>query len=362
MTIRNRRAPLLRWYRRHRRDLPWRRTRDPYAIWVSEVMLQQTQVATVLPFYVRFLERFPDVAALAAATEEQVLAAWSGLGYYRRARLLRQGARRVVSEHGGSIPDTVEGLLAIPGIGRYTAGAIASVAFARAAPIVDGNVKRVFARWLAEPAPAPRRLWALAAEIAPGADPGDLNQALMELGATVCTPRTPRCGACPVSRTCAGRAAGAPERFPAPAAARPIRPVAAAVALIVRRGRVLLERRRPEGPLRGAWDLPARRIPSRRDGRDVLKAALAGDHGLDARDFSKAGVARHAILDQRLTLSVYTATPSGRSPSPDLRWASLAALAAEPVSGATLKILRANGPGLPSISGSAPKARSKPAP
>jgi A/G-specific adenine glycosylase len=325
-------------------------------------MLQQTQVATVVPFYTRFLERFPDVAALAAASEEQVLAAWSGLGYYRRARALREGARAVVADHGGAIPDTVEGLLAIPGIGRYTAGAIASVAFGRAAPLVDGNVKRVFARWLAEPSPSPKRLWALAEEIAPGAAPGELNQALMELGATVCVPRAPRCRACPVARSCAGRASGTPERFPSAAPAKPARAVAAAVAVIVHRGRVLLERRRPEGPLRGAWDLPARKVPPRRDGREVLKAALSADHGLGVRGFVHAGVARHSILDQRLTLSIYTGSPSRRSPSPDLRWVPLDALASEPVSGATLKVLRAKGPGRPSIIGTAPKARSNPAP
>lgn len=362
MTVRDRRPKLLRWYRKHRRDLPWRRTRDPYAIWVSEVMLQQTQVATVIPFYLRFLERFPDVAALAAASEEQVLGAWSGLGYYRRARALREGAIAVVADHGGSLPDTVEGLLEIPGIGRYTAGAIASVAFGRPAPIVDGNVKRVFARWLAEPSPTPGRSWALAEEIVPGPDPGDLNQALMELGATVCTPRAPRCAECPVASTCAGRASGEPSRFPAAAPARPVRAVSVAVALIARRGEVLLERRRAGGPLRGAWDLPARRIPVRRTGGGTLRAALAADHGLKVVHLREDGRERHSILDQRLTLAIYTATPSGRCSSSDLRWVPLGSIAAEPVSGATLKVLRGRASGFPSISASAPKARSKPAP
>jgi A/G-specific adenine glycosylase len=360
--IRDRRAPLLRWYRRNRRDLPWRRTRDPYAIWVSEVMLQQTQVATVIPYYARFLERFPDVASLAAASEEGVLAAWSGLGYYRRARALRDGARAVVAEHGGSIPDTVEGLQTIPGIGRYTAGAIASVAFGRPAPIVDGNVKRVFARWLAQPSPSSKRLWQLAEEIAPGTAPGDLNQALMELGATVCTPRAPRCGICPVAHACAARASGEPERFPAPAPAKAVRTVAVAVAVVLHRGRLLLERRRPDGPLRGAWDLPARPVPARRDGGRVLESALAGEHGLEVRKLREAGTVRHSILDRRLTLTIYTATSSARGASPDLRWVPLDALASEPVSGATLKVLRAHAGVLPSISGKAPKARSKPAP
>ena len=362
MTLRDRRGPLLRWYRRNRRDLPWRRTRDPYAIWVSEVMLQQTQVATVTPYYARFLERFPTVTALASASEEQVLAAWSGLGYYRRARSLREGARAVVAEHAGKIPDSVEALAAIAGIGRYTAGAIVSVAFGRPAPIVDGNVKRVFARWLAEPAPAPARLWALAGEIVPGASPGDLNQALMELGATVCTPRAPRCGSCPVARGCAARAEGRPERYPAASPRKPVRVVAVAVAVLVHRGRVLLERRRPRGPLRGEWDLPARRVSSRGDAVDALRRALAREHGLEVGALRPAGSARHSILDRRLVLSVYTGAVSLRAGSAELRWVAPDALDSEPVSGATLKVLGRTGSGFPSIRGSAPNARSKPAP
>lgn len=213
------RSALLAHFERHGRDLPWRRSRDPYAIWVSEVMLQQTRVETVIPYYTRFLERFPTPRALADAPLESVLAAWAGLGYYRRARLLHAGARAVVAQHGGVLPGDVKALRALPGVGDYTAGAIASIAFGLPEPVVDGNVERVIARLFAlrgDPrrAPTRARLWALARRFADCDRPGDVNQALMDLGATVCLPVHPRCLLCPVRRFCAAHAQGDPERYP----------------------------------------------------------------------------------------------------------------------------------------------------
>ena len=217
------RAALLAWYRAERRDLPWRRTRDPYAIWVSETMLQQTRVEAVIPYYERFLARFPTVGALATADLDDVLSAWAGLGYYSRARNLKRAAEQVVADHAGCLPAAPDALRELPGIGRYTAGAIASIAFDRPAPIVDGNVARVLARLhgLREPieqSAVRARLWAEAERLADGPAPGDLNQALMELGARICVPGTPRCDACPVSPFCdarrAGDAASLPVRAP----------------------------------------------------------------------------------------------------------------------------------------------------
>jgi A/G-specific adenine glycosylase len=196
---------LLRWYDRNRRDLPWRRTRDPYAIWLSEIMLQQTRVAAVLEHYRIFLEKFPDIRALAAAPEDSVLAAWSGLGYYRRARMLHRCAQEVVTREKGLFPETAAALRELPGIGRYTAAAIASIAFGEPAAVVDGNVERVLQRvdgrnlTLAQ-------IWERAQEFVPTSRPGDFNQAMMELGATVCQPREPRCAMCPVAELCATRA------------------------------------------------------------------------------------------------------------------------------------------------------------
>jgi A/G-specific adenine glycosylase len=193
---------LLTWYDRHRRDLPWRNTRDPYRVWLSEIMLQQTRVAAVLDHYHNFLERFPDLQTLAAAPEDAVLAAWSGLGYYRRARMLHRCARQLVNEMDGRFPQNSESLARLPGIGRYTAAAIGSIAFAEPAAVVDGNVERVLSR-LAGTQLAVAETWQRAQELLPCSRPGDFNQAMMELGATVCLPRDPSCGACPVRKWCA---------------------------------------------------------------------------------------------------------------------------------------------------------------
>jgi len=205
---RERRERLLRWYRAHRRDLPWRRTRDPYAIWIAEAMLQQTRVETVIPYYERFLARFPDVASLARAEPDALLGAWAGLGYYSRARNLRRAAEAIATRHGGRLPETAAALEALPGIGRYTAGAVASLAFGAAVPAVDTNAMRVLARVFGlrgrkGTARHERRVWALAEALVPRRRSADWNQALMDLGATICTARVPRCPSCPVRRHCA---------------------------------------------------------------------------------------------------------------------------------------------------------------
>lgn len=205
------RRALLRWYDAHRRDLPWRKTRDPYRIWLSEIMLQQTRVAAVLEHYRIFLERFPSVEVLASASESDVLAAWSGLGYYRRARMLRQCAQQIVEQHGGLFPRNSADLLALPGIGRYTAAAIASIAFNEPVAVVDGNVERVVQRLIGHTLAA-RQIWEYAQEFLARSRPGDFNQAMMELGATVCVPREPRCLACPVRRWCATKGEGSPAK------------------------------------------------------------------------------------------------------------------------------------------------------
>jgi A/G-specific adenine glycosylase len=338
------RAPILRWYRRKKRDLPWRRTADPYAIWVSEAMLQQTTVAAVIPYWERFVERFPDAASLAASREEDVLALWSGLGYYRRARALRQGALAVMERHGGRLPDDPEALMALPGIGRYTAGAIASVAFGREAPVVDGNVKRVFSRLFAmrgDGASATRAYWSIAGSLVKGAAPGDWNQALMELGATVCTPRAPRCASCPVADRCRARRSGRIAAFPARAPSKPTRLVPVAMIWIERRGRILLERRVPTGPLRGAWDLPAVVVEGDDPGRAIARA-LSKRHGLRVRPGRILLRAKHAILRTRLAIDVVEAAPAASVPNGSaLRWIAIDRLGEAAISGATAKIARA---------------------
>ncbi len=339
-TIRSR---LLQWYDDTRRDLPWRRTTDPYAIWVSEVMLQQTRVAAVLPYFERFLQRFPTIEALAAAPEERVLAAWSGLGYYRRARALRRGAQLVVERHAGRVPRDPAQLRALPGIGRYTAGAISSLAFDLAEPIVDGNVRRVLARLFAVDgrrigrAAEQRRLWDLARKLVPGPHPGKLNQALMELGAVVCLPGQPDCDACPVSVSCAARSRGAIERYPSPT--RRSVPVErhVAVAVVRRGGRVLLERPGATSPFRGTWDLPAVAANA-----DRLRGLLHERHGLRVEIGEPVARLTHGVLDQVLRLHIHPGRLLGGSIGrvDDLRWIAPASIDEVAVSGATRKVLR----------------------
>lgn len=277
------RAVLRDWYASNRRDLPFRNVADPYAVLVSEVMLQQTQVARVLPFYLAWMEAFPDVAALAAAPREAVLMRWQGLGYYARARNLHRAAAEIVARHGGRVPDDVDALLALPGIGAYTAGAVASIAFGRRVPAVDGNVRRVLARLLAlreDPASAygARQIESLAAAIADGPAPGELNQALMELGATVCRPRDPRCADCPLTAHCTAFATGVQHEVPF---RRPTKPRARRRALAWRierpeDGRILVARRSEHGLLGGLWEFPLVDLAEDAHGTDEIDETNVG--------------------------------------------------------------------------------------
>jgi A/G-specific adenine glycosylase len=249
------RLRLLRWYDANKRDLPWRRSRDPYRIWVSEIMLQQTRVGAVLAHYDAFLSRFPDVSALARARANSVLAAWSGLGYYRRARAMHACARELVRNHGGEFPRSREALCKLPGIGRYTSAAIASIAFGEACAVLDGNVKRVLRRLLAMTAPTQEPLWSAAERLLSRARPGDFNQAMMELGATVCLPKLPRCPECPIAAWCATRGADSRKKNSAPQLKQEV-----AFRLAVRRRSVFLVKRSNQvSVMPGMWELPQMR-------------------------------------------------------------------------------------------------------
>ena len=335
------RAPLLAWYAAHKRDLPWRRDPRPWPVWVSEVMLQQTRVESVLPYFERFLVRFPTPAALAAAPLDEVLTLWAGLGYYRRARHLHAAAAQVVERHGGEVPADAEAFGALTGVGRYTCGAVQSIAFGHRAPVLDGNVERVLCRLdrvaLDPRAPDVRRgLWARAAKLADHPRPGDVNQALMELGATVCTPRSPRCEACPLSAVCAARAGGDAERLPIKAA-RPERARVVVVAGLSRddAGRIWMARRPDEGLLAGLWELPGVEVPS---------ADPAHLGALGMRAGGEPVVIEHGFTHRVWTLHVFRAlgTPA-RSHHSAVRAVAEADLAALALSGPTLKALRACG-------------------
>ena len=304
--MRKLRETLLGWYAAFRRDLPWRRSRDPYAIWLSEIMLQQTRVETVIPYFARFLARFPDVRTLAAAPEADVLAAWSGLGYYRRARLLHRGAK-VVADAGGDVPRTRAALLDVPGIGRYTAGAIASIAFGEAVGLVDGNVARVLARLFAiedDVKKSLKRFERLADTLVSPDDPGAFNQALMELGATVCTPRSPRCDACPVASMCQARAEGRQASLPVVSAKAASPTVAQRALVLVRGSAFVLMRRSARGIFAGLWEPPRFEATAR--------AETAALRQLGVRGASRVGGVVHVLTHRRLEIDVLVATAPKR--------------------------------------------------
>ncbi len=306
---------LLAWYDEAHRDLPWRRTKDPYAVWLSEVMLQQTRVETVIPYFERFLLELPTVTALAEAAPDDVLRLWSGLGYYRRARMLHEGARQIVRGRAGRFPDTAPGLAEVRGIGRYTAGAIASIAFGERAAVVDGNVVRVLTRIFAvnedvRCAAGLRRIWALAGELVPDPRAGDWNQSLMELGATTCTPRAPRCPACPVRRYCQAHARGLEADLPnlRPKATAALRRQVALVATVS--GGVVLGRRRPQGLFGGLWEPPT--MAHLEPGEDA-RTAFGGLLGVRIRRVTEAGVVTHLLSHRRLETTVLS-TKLSRAP------------------------------------------------
>lgn len=301
------RAKLLSWFEREKRDLPWRGTGDPYAIWVSEVMLQQTTVQTVLPRYGAFLRRFPNVGALARAREDSVLAAWSGLGYYSRARNLRRAAKEIVSRHGGAVPSDVELLRKLPGFGPYTAAAVAAIAFGRPTLPMDANIRRVVSRLFATPAPAgflPRIIGRVRA--------GDSIAALFDLGQSICRPRTPRCAICPLARDCRARREGSVASFPEKKSLAPFRPIYLCAAAISRGGRFWL-RRRNSTWLSGLWEFPAVEAPSRREARAAFHR-LYGSAAL-------VGAVEHTVVRRKIRVELYR---TGRAPrDSEGRWMTI---------------------------------------
>jgi A/G-specific adenine glycosylase len=301
------RCRLLRWFSRSRRDLPWRRDRDPYRIWVSEVMLQQTQVATVIPYFERFLAAFPSVQALATADEQEVLRLWEGLGYYRRARDLHQAARRVVAEHAGRIPDDQVALQTLPGIGRYTMGAILSQAFDQRLPILEANSQRVLSRLFGrveDPRSAPGRrwLWNTAEALLPTRAVGEFNQALMELGAIVCTPAAPRCPECPLAGLCEARRLGAQEQIPRTADG-PETVAVREAAVVVRRGAAVLLLQRPErGRWAGLWEFPHGPLKQGETYEEAACRLLSELTAVQAEIGPELRTLRHSVTYHRITM------------------------------------------------------------
>lgn len=334
---------LLGWYGREGRDLPWRQTRDPYRIWLSEIMLQQTTVVAVIPYYERFLTAFPTVASLAAASLDEVLALWAGLGYYSRARNLHRTARLVV-ETGGVFPDTLEGLMALPGVGRSTAGAILSIAYDQPAPILDGNVRRVLVRlmaWREDPRSreAEKQLWRWAEALTSRDRPHDYAQAIMDLGATVCTPQEPDCAACPLASCCVAHALGMARTLPIRRKKPPV-PVRSEVTLLLQHGDALLVRQRPaEGLLGGLWEFPVVDHAAAEPVRSVAEALLTSLGRGD--ELKEVGALPHAYSHFKLVSTVYAAVCTERrvAEKTGYVWRSRQALQALPLHGAHRKVL-----------------------
>ena len=339
------RERLLTWFDTHQRKLPWRATRDPYAIWVSEVMLQQTQVDRVIGYWKRFLERFPTVHALAGAEVADVLSMWTGLGYYSRARNLHRAAREIVERFGGALPGSVDALESLPGFGRYTAGAVASIAFGVEASLVDGNVARVFARLFEIDGPPGDRareatMWATAEQLVRGPRPGDWNQALMELGATICLPQRPQCLLCPVQAQCGALAHGRVDVLPPPKKAAARKRLEFVVAVAQRKDSVLLARREEKGLFGGLWELPgAAPVPSQ--AADVTLRSILGAR---AEIGPELAIVERTLTHRDLVLRLHPVEMPARLPKPppgylEWKWVHRSELAALGMSSAMLSAI-----------------------
>ncbi len=310
---------LLRWFKKNARTLPWRRSRDPYAVWVSEIMLQQTTVAAVIPYFERFLADFPNVAGLAAATEQQVLRHWEGLGYYRRARQLHAAAQQIVATHGGEFPRTLDEVNSLPGIGPYTSGAILSIAFDARLPILEANTVRLLSRlagYRHDPhSTAGRaRLWQIAESLLPKRNCGAFNQALMEVGSLICTPRQPKCDDCPLRPHCRAFAAGLQDKIPLPKVKPVVEQVREAALVIRRSGRVLIWQWQPKERWAGLWDFPRFPLPeaSQTDPRAALNGLLSQRTGVTVGPIERFATINHSVTRFRIALDCFRADCQGK--------------------------------------------------
>ncbi len=299
---------LLHWFAKNKRDLPWRKTRDPYAIWVSEIMLQQTQVATVIPYYQKFLKTFPTIRSLARADLSRVLKAWEGLGYYSRARNLHRASRIILNHFNGKIPENLKDLLRLPGIGRYTAGAILSIAYNKETPVLDGNVKRVLSRLFAVSGDSKKTeefLWPLSESLIPKGSPGAFNQALMDLGSMICTPKHPNCPGCPLKNLCQGYLSGKPESYPLRSIKKEVPHIEAIAAVIQKDEKVLLRQRPPKGLLGGLWEFPNWPLDGQKESVNYLRLKVRSDLGLKVKWKRPIGTFNQTYSHFKLTLHVF---------------------------------------------------------
>jgi A/G-specific adenine glycosylase len=301
---------LVNWYQANARDLPWRRTTDPYAIWVSEIMLQQTRVETVIPYYNNWLSDLPTLGSLALADQDQVLKLWEGLGYYRRALNLHKAAKLVEEDFNGNIPEDAKTLESLPGIGRYTAGAISSIAFDHHAPILDGNIRRVFSRLFNITTPlksseTENKLWQIAEDLLPDKKPGEFNQALMELGALLCLPTNPNCTSCPLVEQCQANQLGIQESLPVRMVKDPLPHYQVAAAVIEKDQRVLIAKRPPDGLLGGLWEFPGGKQEGAETLPETLRREIQEELDLEIEVGDQLGSYQHAYTHYKVTLHAY---------------------------------------------------------
>lgn len=317
---------LLNWYHKNKRTLPWRDHPDAYAVWVSEIMLQQTRVETVIPYFEKWMRLFPSVVDLAEASEQEVLAAWEGLGYYSRARNLHKASKIVARKYDGNLPDDLVELIMLPGIGRYTAGAIASIAFGKDEPALDGNLKRVYARLFdseeSVDSPAGEKwLWDIARCNLPKGKAGDFNQALMDLGATICIPKNPRCLICPLMKLCQACANGTQQLRPVRKPKKMVPHYVQVAGVVMRRGKVLLVQRPPKGLLGGMWEFPNGRVDG--DPAEELAKALRSEYNLKVQRREALGVVQHAYTHFRVTVHAFRCDFSSMSNEQEFKWVAL---------------------------------------
>jgi A/G-specific adenine glycosylase len=331
---------LLDWYRDHARSLPWRANPEPYRVWIAEVMLQQTRVETVLPYYERWMTCFPTLESLAQASQQEVLSAWEGLGYYSRARNLHRSAQIVMDELAGKFPQDVKSLRRLPGIGRYTAGAIASIAFGQDEPALDGNIRRVLSRVYDVRHPArskesEKELWKLAAAQLPPGRAGEYNQALMDLGSSICTPRQPDCPACPLIDNCRAYFLGVQTERPLKLETKPVPHHIVGAAIIQRAGQVLIAQRPQDGLLGGLWEFPGGKIDSGEELAAGLKREICEELGVEIEVGAAYGIYQHAYTHFRVTLHAYLCQLNGRQPQKlyhtDLAWTDIPSLVDYPM-------------------------------
>ena len=343
------RSGLLEWYSIQGRDLPWRRSRDPYAIWVSEIMLQQTQVKTVIPYYDRWLAQFPTLQTLASADQQQVLKLWQGLGYYARARNLHRAAQDIVSQHHGIFPTDLPTAVSLPGIGRTTAGGILSAAFDQPTPILDGNVKRVLARLVALSVPTSKaiaQLWQLSIALLDPAHPRDFNQAWMDLGATVCLPRSPLCDRCPWQPHCCAYHQGIQTEIPMTETRAPIPRKMIGVAVIWNdAGQILIDRRKPNGLLGGLWEFPGGKVELGETIPACIQREIQEELGIEIEVGDRLIIIDHTYSHFHVTLNVHHCKHLSGEPQPlqcdEIRWVELADLDSYPFPKANLQIIEA---------------------